>query len=187
MDYMGAQISLLYIRHGPLLLASVLQPLCYFTFRAGRCYGFHVSETGKKDYRLPVTGWRGWQPEYKYVVVNAIWERVNNFLRAPSYEKFIIIDGECPRGGVDEFAHEYALKLTQTYPGEFGYERYPADFAKLGRKAGPIRNQQMVDAGANICLGFPGPGSRGTWDCLERAVNAGIPTEIVSWNPRWNN
>lgn len=40
--------------------------------------------------------------------------------------------------------------------------------------AGLVRNQLMVDLGADICLAFPLPGSRGTWDCMGRAEAAGI-------------
>jgi hypothetical protein len=38
----------------------------------------------------------------------------------------------------------------------------------------------MVSLGADLCLGFPGPGSKGTWDCLRKAVDAGIPTRVRS-------
>jgi len=39
----------------------------------------------------------------------------------------------------------------------------------------------MVALGAKLCIGFPGPRSRGTWDCLEKATNAGIETYSKSW------
>jgi hypothetical protein len=45
--------------------------------------------------------------------------------------------------------------------------------------AGHLRNQKMVDLGADICLAFPMPGSRGTWDCVRRAEQAGIPVKII--------
>jgi hypothetical protein len=32
----------------------------------------------------------------------------------------------------------------------------------------------MVDLGADLCLAFPMPRSRGTWDCVRRAKKAGI-------------
>lgn len=46
-----------------------------------------------------------------------------------------------------------------------------ADWSQ-GRKAGPIRNQAMVDAGADLLVAFPG--DRGTADCTRRAKAAGI-------------
>lgn len=59
-------------------------------------------------------------------------------------------------------------------------EAWPADWETHGRKAGPLRNAEMVAAGADICLAFPLPGSIGTHDCIRRARAAGIPTYVYS-------
>lgn len=56
-------------------------------------------------------------------------------------------------------------------------EVYPADWKGLGPAAGPKRNQQMADAGADGCLALPG--GAGTEDMCERARDAGIPV----WRP----
>ncbi|MCK5653187.1 MAG: DNA ligase, partial [Gemmatimonadetes bacterium] len=56
-------------------------------------------------------------------------------------------------------------------------EVYEADWSR-GRKAGPERNQEMVDAGADIVYAFPVEGSRGTWDLVKRARKAGIPVQV---------
>ena len=53
--------------------------------------------------------------------------------------------------------------------------------------AGARRNQEMLDAGADVCLAFPlSPQSargkntsRGTWDMATRARDAGVPTFVV--------
>jgi hypothetical protein len=50
---------------------------------------------------------------------------------------------------------------------------YAADWEKHGRAAGPMRNQQMLDAGADGVVAFPG--GRGTADMVERAQRAGVP------------
>jgi hypothetical protein len=63
-------------------------------------------------------------------------------------------------------------------------EEHPAKWNTFGAAAGPIRNQIMVDLGADLCLGFPLPGSRGTYDCMERARKAGIKTVQVTGNKR---
>jgi hypothetical protein len=64
---------------------------------------------------------------------------------------------------------------------EFGWgsETHRAKWDELGKKAGPIRNQEMVDAGADLCLAFWDGNSSGTLDCIKKAVKAGIPVRIV--------
>lgn len=53
-------------------------------------------------------------------------------------------------------------------------QTYPADWKRLGRKAGPLRNQQMLDEfKPELVLAFPG--GRGTEDMMARAVRAGVP------------
>jgi hypothetical protein len=53
--------------------------------------------------------------------------------------------------------------------------RFPADWEKHRRAAGPIRNQQMLDEGRpDLVIAFPG--GRGTADMVGRATAAGIET-----------
>jgi hypothetical protein len=52
---------------------------------------------------------------------------------------------------------------------------YMADWDGLGRKAGPIRNQRMLDEGKpDLIVAFRG--GRGTADMVRRAREAGIET-----------
>jgi len=56
---------------------------------------------------------------------------------------------------------------------------YLADWAKHGPKAGPIRNQDMLERGKpDLVIAFPG--GRGTADMVRRAKAAGVPVHEVS-------
>jgi hypothetical protein len=59
--------------------------------------------------------------------------------------------------------------------------RYRANRTPYNANAGPIRNQEMVDAGAEMCIAFHRAigASRGTKDCVRRALAARIPTYLV--------
>jgi hypothetical protein len=59
-------------------------------------------------------------------------------------------------------------------------EVHPADWQRDGRAAGFIRNQQMVDLRADLVVGFPLGESRGTRDCIRRALKAGL--KVISYD-----
>lgn len=59
-------------------------------------------------------------------------------------------------------------------------ETHPADWARHGKAAGPIRNGEMVALDAHECVAFPGTG-QGTRDCMRRAAAAGIPVRTIPW------
>lgn len=54
---------------------------------------------------------------------------------------------------------------------------FPADWDRYGRKAGPLRNQQMIDEGhPDLVLAFPTKKSTGTYDMIRRAEKHKIKT-----------
>ena len=63
------------------------------------------------------------------------------------------------------------------------YVEYRADWERYGKKAGPIRNQKMLDLGKpDFVLAFHDDieSSKGTKDMVSRVKKAGIPFEVVS-------
>ena len=100
---------------------------------------------------------------------------IYNFIKSLP-EDVVIIEGEC--SGADLAAKQAAI----IYGYEF--EPYPADWTKYGKKAGPIRNQQMLDEGKpDIVVGFHENinASKGTKDMFNKAKKAGLKTFL---NPK---
>ena len=88
----------------------------------------------------------------------------------------VIIQGKAR--GADRMSEEIAVELGIEVEG------YAAEWNIYGRRAGPIRNQKMLDeAHPNLVLAFPLPSSKGTWDMIRRARAAGIEVKIIANNP----
>jgi hypothetical protein len=102
-----------------------------------------------------------------YVDSNTIREHLK-LLQAVSPDA-VIIHGAAP--GADSWAGYIAGTLG------FRVEVHPADWAQYGKAAGPIRNQEMLDSGADLVIAFPG--GRGTQNMLGKAESAGVPVERI--------
>jgi hypothetical protein len=128
-------------------------------------------------YRILVTGWRDWPKEDAWWVWDKLYWAygrfwyMNSMVDAP----VIVRHGDCPYGGVDRWAGVWARH------NEHIEDPHPAPWKELGKAAGNVRNSHMVNLGADVCLAFPGPGSKGTIDCLNKAREAGIETFVFPW------
>ena len=80
-----------------------------------------------------------------------------------------VVHGDAP--GADTLAGQIAVLFG------FKVEAYPADWNKYGKKAGFIRNSEMINLGADICLAFIRAESRGATMCADLAEKAGIPVK----------
>jgi hypothetical protein len=130
--------------------------------------------------RVLVTGSRTW--------TDAAWirrELTCELLNRPD-SPFILVHGKA-RSGADVIANAWAVEY-KNLGNLVEIEPHPADWARHGRRAGMIRNAEMVAAGADRCLAFihtcvaptcrkPRPhDSHGAGKCAELAEQAGIPT-----------
>lgn len=90
-----------------------------------------------------------------------------------NYKDVELIHGGCR--GADHIAgligKELGWKVT----------KYPAEWTIYGKAAGPMRNQQMIDAQPDLVIAFhPNLGvSKGTKDTVRRARKSGIEVKIV--------
>jgi len=79
----------------------------------------------------------------------------------------VIVHGGC-KTGADSMAGEWAAV---NWCNE---EIHPADWMEYGKRAGYVRNQKMVDLGANVCLAFGVGNSKGASMTIGLAERAGI-------------
>jgi hypothetical protein len=73
----------------------------------------------------------------------------------------IIVSGGAK--GADTLAREYSLE------NKIPFEEYHADWNTYGKKAGPIRNTQIVNL-CNYILAFPSKKGKGTQDIIKKAT-----------------
>ena len=111
--------------------------------------------------RVLVAGSRSWQNLHKIRM---------RLLRLPATAT--IVHGGAP--GADRAAGWLAE--------DFGFqvEEHPADWEKHGKRAGFLRNVEMLDSGVDLVLAFWDGESRGTKHTIDEARKRGIPVEIVT-------
>ena len=119
--------------------------------------------------RILVTISRDW-PEDEW---ETIWDAIHEACRGISFHKITVVHGASQMDffiagmarftGMDTEPHRADWNKYRNLPG-----RNPAGF---------IRNQEMVDSGADVCLAYIRSNSSGASDCADRAEKAGIPTK----------
>lgn len=120
----------------------------------------------RKPYTVLVCGGRDYRDTSK----------VRTILDGFAHDKGPIILVQGGASGADELARQWARRQNESTLHWMIND--PADFKSLGRKAGPIRNQRMLDEHQpDIVIAFPG--GRGTDDMVRRAEKAGVPVERI--------
>lgn len=126
--------------------------------------------------RLLATGSRDWEGRHATIRIQVLLDTLLSLCEHLG-EKLTVVHGDCPTGA-DQIIDAWARR--RDYAG-VTVEPHPADWRQFGKGAGPRRNQQMVDLGADMCIGFLRDHSSGTRNCLSLARNANIPTFTVPW------
>lgn len=118
-----------------------------------------------------VCGDRDWTD--RSVIFRELLFAVHHDFNGIATHRIMVIDGEAP--GADTIGHEIAKQIG------FQWRRFPADWKKFHRAAGPIRNQEMLDVGKpQLVLAFHADieHSKGTKDMIKRANKSGIPVRL---------
>jgi len=112
--------------------------------------------------RVIVCGSRGWEDR----------ERVELRLsQLPPSPTTTIVHGDAP--GPDRIAGSFGSLLGMTV------ESHPAEWERLGKSAGRVRNEKMALLGADLCIAFWDGVSKGTKDMIDRCHLHGIEVEII--------
>jgi hypothetical protein len=96
---------------------------------------------------------------------------LTSIVRENLNEPIVIVQGGAR--GADQIAKLEALKLG------LPVETHVAAWDTLGKKAGPVRNEQMAENGADLCIAFWDGKSVGTRDMIQRAKEREIPVKVV--------
>jgi hypothetical protein len=114
--------------------------------------------------RVIVSGSRGWGANG--VEVFRLYKRLEELPRDT-----VVIHGDASRGAdriADKAAKHYHYKV----------ERHPAPWKMLGKRAGIVRNIEMLDAKPDLVIAFWDGESRGTGHMIHAARERGIPIEV---------
>lgn len=103
------------------------------------------------------------------------WNAISTRIRQLPTD-WIIVHGACPTGA-DAGADVMAALFGRTV------ERYPADWAKHGNAAGPLRNEFMANLPEVVLgIGYRMPGKSNGTDGMRRLLEArSIPVERYGW------
>lgn len=126
--------------------------------------------------RVIVTGSRAWPDPLRVTR-----ELTRLYLQ---HGPFVLVHGACATGA-DAAAHHWYEAAGQDlgcievkFKADWDAHRTATD--PHGRRAGPIRNKEMVKAGADMVLAFPLPGGKGTQGTIDLAREAGIPVQEIT-------
>lgn len=119
-----------------------------------------------EPFRVIVTGSRDWH------CVDLATDVVGR-LQAKHGDRLVIVEGGAK--GVDE-----SFAIAAEWKG-VKLETVKAEWKEYGKRAGPLRNQAMVDRGASLCVAVHRHilDSKGTRDCVIRSAAAGIPVWLL--------
>lgn len=111
--------------------------------------------------RVLVTGSRDWKDS------DVIESDLRNLTIDNGRENLTLVSGACPTGA------DYIAEVIAKHLG-WRIERHPADWDKYGKRAGFLRNKEMVDLGAEVCLAYIRNDSKGATMTKKLAEEAGI-------------
>ena len=122
----------------------------------------------QREFRVVVAGSRDFT---NYTLLCNSLTRILSKKREEGY-KIIILSGRAR--GADKLGEKYAREQN------ISIETYPADWEKHGKKAGYIRNKEMIEV-ANACVVYWDGQSRGSAHTIRLAEEKGVPLRVIKY------
>lgn len=122
-------------------------------------------------HRILITGSRSWNDP------GTIESAISLYMVVHGNIPYTVIHGGA--NGADMMA-DYAAEVLRAAGWDVAVEEHLADWDAHGRAAGVLRNQAMVDMGADIVLAFIRNASPGATHCLKSARDAGLDTQVYT-------
>ena len=119
--------------------------------------------------RLLITGSRYFNDA---VLMHAAISDAVSTLRGFGFTRIVLVHGGAR--GADTLAAQIGRSMG------LEIEAHPARWDVYGRSAGPVRNREMVELGANLVLAFPVGESHGTRGCMRLAQEKGCAVVNVT-------
>ena len=118
------------------------------------------------SFRILITGSRSWD-DISYI--RSVFE-----MFSVECSEITLVSGACPTG---------ADRLGEIVAAELGWniELYPADWNRYGKRAGFVRNSQMIDTDPDVVVGFVRNGSKGATMTINLGRKKGLLTIAHHW------
>jgi hypothetical protein len=128
--------------------------------------------------RVITTGSRNWEGQWAENRINAMMRSLEILAGTIDHTNMTVVHGGCPTGA-DAIVDRWCRRRF--------YEPvvYPADWAALGKAAGPVRNTNMALAGGDVCVAFNRANSAGTVDMMEKARRQNIWVVEIRWRDEY--
>lgn len=125
--------------------------------------------------RVLLTGSRAWDDA---ATIRQALEAVAAGAAEARVDMVTVVHGACSNG-----ADEIADQWVRWFRGDVLVlaERHPALWQKFGKRAGIVRNEQMIANGADLVLAFIRDNSPGATHCAELATDRGIPMRLFRY------
>lgn len=121
-----------------------------------------------------------------------LWESLERILKDTDKSTITIFCGMAK--GADTLGKQYALLNNipvKPFPADWDNLDAPGAVIKTTKsgkkynsKAGILRNQEMIDAGATHLVAYWDQKSKGTADMIKRATKSGLAVRVVKYTPK---